>query len=213
MPPWQKILQKKLSGQKLDRNKLRGKKLNGKKIEQKVATKIRQRTRFFDRRYWAKYKFCGVPTQMGGCRFRRGQAGCQGGLRLVQQHHHHQLVHQHHHRQNHHHQHRKAGCQRRPASATTPTHTKVSSLQSGWLGNVEFYKRISFSSGWLPCRPTSSTTLNSYVAPNSFLIDISPRLVQRMLMFFFRIVLMYLICSVCLHLVFNPLNPFQGWVY
>ena len=89
-----KYYKKKLSGQKLDRNKLRGKKLNGKKIEQKVATKIRQRTRFFDRRYWAKYKFCGVPTQMGGCRFRRGQAGCQGGLRLVQQHHHHQLVHQ-----------------------------------------------------------------------------------------------------------------------
>ena len=86
-----KILQKKLSGQKLDRNKLRGKKLNGKKIEQKSATKIRQRTRFFDRRYWAKYKFCGVPTQMGGCRFRRGQAGCQGGLRLVQQHHHYNL--------------------------------------------------------------------------------------------------------------------------
>ena len=117
-----------------------------------------------------------------------------------------QLVHQHHRHQNHHHQHRKAGCQRRPASATTPTHTKVSSLQSGWLGNVEFYKRISFSSGWLPCRPTSSTTLNPFVAPNSFLIDISPRLVRR-------IFLMYLICSVCLHLVFNPLNPFQGWVY
>ena len=121
---------------------------------------------------------------MGGCRFRRGQAGCQGGLRLVQQHHHHQLVHQHHRHQNHHH--RKAGCQRRAASATTPTHTKVSSLQSGWLGNVEFYKRISFSSGWLPCRPTSSTTLNPQVAPNSSLIDISPRLLWRRLLFFLQ---------------------------
>ena len=50
--------------------------------------------KLFGKRYWAKYKFCGVPTQMGGCRFRRGQAVCQGGLQLLQQHHHHQLLHQ-----------------------------------------------------------------------------------------------------------------------
>ena len=40
MPPWQKILQKKLSGQKLDQNKLRGKNSMARKLSKKWQQKF-----------------------------------------------------------------------------------------------------------------------------------------------------------------------------
>ena len=69
--------------------------------------------------------------------------------------------------------------QHQPTQRYLPSH-------SGWLGMLSSLPEFLFSSGWLPCRPTSSTTLNPQVAPNYFLIYISARLLWWRLLFFLR---------------------------